>query len=602
MRSAESTRAATLAPSGVPDAAIQALILRHVHDAVFATDLDNRVTFWGHSAERLFGYSQEQAIGRAFGELLPFRIAGSAGQADLLETIRSERTWRGEGAVLLPTGAELWIESTVNPIVIDGQVVGSVSVSRDMTLQRREAEGLAAAERARRESEEQFREAFEFASIGMALVGLDGRWLKVNPALIAMLGYSEDELLARSFQDITHPDDLADDLALVEAVLAGTIPGYRMDKRYIHRDGHAVHATLSVSQARDADGRACHFVSQISDRSAEADLALEAQVRIVLAEGLHNVPAEASLEQAAQSICHDLAALPWVDFAAVEAFLADDDVEVVANWARDGFPTQIGAHLSPRRAHYLAERAARGPWADLVSGHDGPDDFALAAEAGLAALAYSPIANGHGPLGVLIVGTGQAGFAQTLVEKMPGMVAFGTASSALLGERLLDHRRRHADRADLERELATGAFHAVFQPIVDLETRTVVGHEALTRFDSGVRPDLRFAAAWEAGLGPDLEFATLGAAIAAGARLPAGGWLDLNVSPRLLADADELRRICGRPTGRSCSRSPSTRSSPTIRPCARRSAGSGATSASPSMTQAQAWPTSATSSSCAPTS
>ena len=118
MRSAESARAATLAPGGVPDVAIQALILRHVHDAVFATDLDNRVTYWGHSAERLFGYSEDQAIGRAFGELLPFRIAGSAGQSDLLETIRSERTWRGEGTVILPSGAELWIESTVNPIAV----------------------------------------------------------------------------------------------------------------------------------------------------------------------------------------------------------------------------------------------------------------------------------------------------------------------------------------------------------------------------------------------------------------------------------------------------------------------------------------------------
>lgn len=508
-------------------------LIEEAGDGILISEASGRYVEANPVLCRMLGYSREQLLGMQAGDLtavddpvgnegMDKRLAEATGEMGILV----QRRYRKSDGTSLPVEVRF-------KVLPDGRQQRNV---RDVSERMRAEEAL-------RESEEQFREAFERASIGMALVGLDGRWLKVNPALVQMLGYSEDELRVRSFQEITHPDDLEADLALVRAMLAGSIPSYRMDKRYIHRDGHIVYATLSVSLARNADGQPRHFVSQISDRSAEADLVLEAQVRIVLAEGLQNVPADASLEQASDRICHDLAALPWVDFAAVEAFLGDDDATVVANWARDGFPTRVGDHLSGRRARYLQERAAKGPWADLVRFGDGPDDFALAAEAGLAALAYSPIGHADSVLGVLIVGTRQADFARTLVEKMPGMVAFGTTSSALLGERLEAHRRRHKDRAALEHEMAIGAFHPVFQPIVDLESGEVVGYEALTRFDSGQRPDLCFADAWSVGLGPELEIATLVAAVEAAKRLASGVWLDLNVSPRLLADPERLRAV-----------------------------------------------------------
>ncbi|HEY5276023.1 MAG TPA: EAL domain-containing protein, partial [Coriobacteriia bacterium] len=94
------------------------------------------------------------------------------------------------------------------------------------------------------------------------------------------------------------------------------------------------------------------------------------------------------------------------------------------------------------------------------------------------------------------------------------------------------------------------SFHPVFQPIVDLASRDVVGYEALTRFDSGQRPDLCFADAWSVGLGPELELATLGAAVDASRGLGSGVFLDLNASPRLLTHAGQLRDVlhaAGRP-------------------------------------------------------
>lgn len=524
-----------------PPGVLEGLLLDRMNDAAFVTDLDNHVMFWAESAERLFGISRRDAIGRSFGDLLPFEIAGASDAADFLASVAAGLPWRGEGSIRLPDGSQMWIESTVSPIVIDGVIAGSVSVSRDMTARRAEAVARNTIERALRESQQQFREAFEHASIGMALVGLDGRWLKVNPALVRLLGYSEEEFLERTFQDLTHPDDLDADLEQVQAMLAGTISTYRMDKRYFHRDGSVVHASLSVSLARDDDGQPRHFVSQVEDRSAQIDLDLESHVRVALSDCLASIPDGASPELTAQAICDELATLPWVDFTAVIAFVEDGDATVLANIVPVGFPTRPGDHLSIERAVYLQRRSISGPWADYASS-TGDDWFALAAEFGLIALAYGPIGNDPA-LGVLVVGTSQAEFGRTLVDKMPGMVAFTTTSSALLADRLQDRRRLVVTRRRVGSALARRAFRPVFQPIVDLATRDVVAFEALTRFESGQRPDLCFAEAWVVGLGADLELATLAAAIGAARSLPAGMWLNLNVSPRLLDEPERLRDL-----------------------------------------------------------
>jgi diguanylate cyclase (GGDEF)-like protein/PAS domain S-box-containing protein len=115
------------------------------------------------------------------------------------------------------------------------------------------------------ESEERFRRAFEYAPIGMALVGLDGRWLQVNRAMCAIVGYSAEELLATTFQALTHPSDLESDLEYVRQLLAGEIESYAMEKRYYHKMGRVVWALLSVSLVRDPAGRPRYFVSQVQD-------------------------------------------------------------------------------------------------------------------------------------------------------------------------------------------------------------------------------------------------------------------------------------------------------------------------------------------------
>ena len=124
---------------------------------------------------------------------------------------------------------------------------------------------LTGAMAALRESEERFRSSFTNASIGMALVALDGRWLQVNRSLCDIVGYSEPELLASDFQSITHPDDLDTDLDHVRKLVAGETRSYQMVKRYFHKQGHVVWILLSVSLVRNDAGKPIYFISQIQD-------------------------------------------------------------------------------------------------------------------------------------------------------------------------------------------------------------------------------------------------------------------------------------------------------------------------------------------------
>jgi PAS domain S-box-containing protein len=139
-----------------------------------------------------------------------------------------------------------------------GRLIEILSTGRDISERKRVEEDL-------RESEERFRSAFDFAAIGMALVATDGRWLKVNRSLCDIVGYTEEELLARDFQSITHPDDLDTDLGFVRQMLEGSIPYYHMEKRYFHKQGGLVWILLSVSLLRDRRGEPKYFIGQMQD-------------------------------------------------------------------------------------------------------------------------------------------------------------------------------------------------------------------------------------------------------------------------------------------------------------------------------------------------
>ena len=117
------------------------------------------------------------------------------------------------------------------------------------------------------ESEERFRATFEQAAVGIAHVAPEGKWLKVNSRICKIVGYTPEELLQLTFQDITHPDDLEADLGYVKQLLAGEINNYSMEKRYIHKNGEDVWINLTVSLVRNEIGEPKYFIAVVEDIS-----------------------------------------------------------------------------------------------------------------------------------------------------------------------------------------------------------------------------------------------------------------------------------------------------------------------------------------------
>src|SRR3989338_1163289 len=115
------------------------------------------------------------------------------------------------------------------------------------------------------ESQERFHGAFISSSIGMAIVSLDGRWIEVNHSLCEIVGYSEQELFKKAVREITRPDDIDLDADAMQQLLSGLIPNYHIEKRYIHRKGHEVWVSISISLVRGEKETPDHFVYQVQD-------------------------------------------------------------------------------------------------------------------------------------------------------------------------------------------------------------------------------------------------------------------------------------------------------------------------------------------------
>jgi len=127
-----------------------------------------------------------------------------------------------------------------------------------------------------KESEERASKAFESATLGMAIVGLDGRFIKVNPAVCRIWGYSEEELLGTGFQPLTHPDDLELSKGWHDKLRSGEVQKARYEKRYLHKDGHIVWTSLSSSVVNDTQGRPLYILTEVEDvsdqKAAEAEI------------------------------------------------------------------------------------------------------------------------------------------------------------------------------------------------------------------------------------------------------------------------------------------------------------------------------------------
>jgi len=219
-------------------------------------------TALGYSTDELVGrspfeltYPEDMAVGR---DLLAELAQGRLGSAEF-----EKRYVRKDGSLV-------WLLVRVTRVPgLGGGSARNLVIHTDITARKE-------AERALRESEERLRATFENAAVGIAHVGLDGRWLLLNDAVSRITGYSREQLLTRTFGDITHPDDLEADWGLVNQILTGEIDRYSMEKRYVQPDGSIVWAKLTVSVLRDEAGNPRHFISILEDIGArkQAEAAL----------------------------------------------------------------------------------------------------------------------------------------------------------------------------------------------------------------------------------------------------------------------------------------------------------------------------------------
>ncbi len=183
------------------------------------------------------------------------------GDEEITSAINGEKEFDTEFRVIWPNGEIRHIRAiAVTQRDHTGKAIKMIGTNWDITeLKNTKLQLL--------KTEESLQGTFESSSIGMVFVGMDGKWTKANNSFCNSLGYSKEEIINLSFQDITHPDDLNEDLALLNELIAGKRNSYQLEKRYRHKNGYDVHVMLTKTVVKNINGEISHFIAQIVDLS-----------------------------------------------------------------------------------------------------------------------------------------------------------------------------------------------------------------------------------------------------------------------------------------------------------------------------------------------
>ncbi|HUI57940.1 MAG TPA: PAS domain S-box protein [Bryobacteraceae bacterium] len=244
--------------------------------AILSFNPDFQVMTWNRAAERMFGWAAEEVIGAPL-PIVPedrkeylHQLAARVTAGEVITGLRGYGQTRD--------GRRIDISVSAAPLHdLEGRNAGVALNLIDITEH-------AKAEEALQQSESRFRVIFDQAAVGVNLVSLDGRFLRVNRRYCEITGYSEEEVLQRRFRDITHPDDMAEDRERARRLLEGEVDTASVDQRYIRKDGSEVWVHMTSSLLRSASGEPLHFLGMVEDiterkRAEQEKLRLEEQLR-----------------------------------------------------------------------------------------------------------------------------------------------------------------------------------------------------------------------------------------------------------------------------------------------------------------------------------
>ncbi len=253
---------------GAGDARVRA-IYQSIGDAVLVVDMQGRIETVNETAQNLMGWTEAAARGKALSEVFQLYDTNNqmrvASPAEIV--LRDGRPIPMSNGMVLhrPDGSTVAVEDSAAPVLDEhGQALGVVMVFHDVSKRYAMLREL-------RHERTLFQQTFDMAAVGMAHVGLDGRWLRVNHKLCEITGYSKEELLQLSFRGITHPDDIERDLDALSELLAARINCFQAEKRYIRKDGSCIWVALTLSMIWKEDGTPDYGIAIIEDIQARKD-------------------------------------------------------------------------------------------------------------------------------------------------------------------------------------------------------------------------------------------------------------------------------------------------------------------------------------------
>lgn len=240
-------------------ARLLALVAERTTNPVMVTDAMG-VTIWINDAVvHKTGYTAQELLGRRPNELLCGPDSDPAVSAAIRDHVRRGEAIRAQILHYTKSREEFYVDLDLQPVK-DGQGIAThwLIVEQDVTERYK-------AEQSIRDSEMRLRTTYEYAPLGLAHAALDGRWLRVNPKFCQIVGYSEQELLKMTWQQMTHPEDLPEDLRRVRLLLARKFDNYSLEKRYLRKNGSVVWVNITVSAVNPESDAGGYMVSVIED-------------------------------------------------------------------------------------------------------------------------------------------------------------------------------------------------------------------------------------------------------------------------------------------------------------------------------------------------